>query len=271
MNIRIQFRRLVALACLLFNLAPASAEQVAMPISSADTRLVVFTFDENNSYEILTKPKAVTDLEFQADERIETIAVGDPLQWEVQPTKSGKHLFIKPKFDDLSTSASIITDKRTYQFALRSGKEKDASKWYQRVTWQYPDLIRSIAYDKAQKDERAEQENKKREDQVAGTGVPVQDLNFGYAIDGDTAFRPTSVFDDGKFTYIRMPAKIQELPALFYLPQDSKETELVNYTVKGDYLVVQRTMERVLLKIGKLEVKITNNKTYRSSWFGSND
>ncbi|MFD2274187.1 TrbG/VirB9 family P-type conjugative transfer protein [Undibacterium arcticum] len=70
-----------------------------------------------------------------------------------------------------------------------------------------------------------------------------------------------------KFTYIRMPQQLQELPALFLLTPDN-DAELINYVVHGEYLVVQRLIDRVLLKIGKQEVRITNSKTTRSGLMG---
>ncbi|MFD2274189.1 TrbG/VirB9 family P-type conjugative transfer protein [Undibacterium arcticum] len=40
---------------------------------------------------------------------------------------------------NVHTSATVITDKRTYQLLLTSNSTE--GKWYQRVTWDYPELI----------------------------------------------------------------------------------------------------------------------------------
>ncbi|MFN9154173.1 MAG: TrbG/VirB9 family P-type conjugative transfer protein, partial [bacterium] len=42
-------------------------------------------------------------------------------------------------------------------------------------------------------------------------GVLVERLNFDYRISGRAAFRPVQVLDDGRFTYIQMPASLQEM------------------------------------------------------------
>jgi type IV secretion system protein VirB9 len=84
-------------------------------------------------------------------------------------------------------------------------------------------------------------------------------LRFNYKVDGEAAFKPTQVFDDGKFTYLRMPQDIQELPALFS-EIEGQEYSLVNYTVDGSYMIAQRLLETAVLKLGKAEVRITNVK-----------
>ncbi len=81
-------------------------------------------------------------------------------------------------------------------------------------------------------------------------------LRFSYAIEGDAPFRPQMVFDDGKFTWIRLAPNVQELPALFVL--SGEEVELVNYTQRGDYLLINRLVPGLLLKLGKAEVKVRN-------------
>ena len=94
------------------------AELIATPLTG-DTRLVQFTYDEDNTFLVLAKPKAVTHLQFAADEMLQSVASGDTAQWELTPTKNRKNLFIKPKFEGIETSMTVITDKRTYQFVMR--------------------------------------------------------------------------------------------------------------------------------------------------------
>jgi len=72
------------------------------------------------------------------------------------------------------------------------------------------------------------------------------------------------VFDDGRFTWIRIGADIQELPALFVTSEQG--AELANYVVKGEYLVVQRLVPSAMLKLGTAEVRIARGEV-RTSWF----
>lgn len=256
--------------------AGAQAELVATPLIG-DSRLVQFNFDEDNTFLVLAKPKAVTHIQFAADETIQSVAAGDTAQWELSPTKNRKNIFIKPKYEGIETSMTILTDKRTYQFVLRS--TGDGKKWYQRISWIYQSnmvLESDVQLDQGQPSPSTPQAS------VAGTasaGAPASvahggdaldnlkpdALRFNYEITGDAPFKPTTVFDDGKFTYLRMPQDTQELPALFAVLEDS-EFALVNYVIKGDYLVAQRLLSEAVLKLGKREIRIT--KTKPKTFFG---
>lgn len=253
------------------------AELIATPLTG-DTRLVQFTYDEDNTFLVLAKPKAVTHLQFATDEMLQSVASGDTAQWELTPTKNRKNLFIKPKFEGIETSMTVITDKRTYQFVLRS--TADGKKWYQRVSWMYSSSL--VLEQDALLDAQANVPmSGGLPDSVQGSGIrPLQptfnlpplhatgssattlkpdSLRFNYKVEGDAAFRPTQVFDDGKFTYLRMPQDVQELPALFAVIE-GQEYSLVNYTVDGSYMVAQRLLENAVLKLGKSEVQITKVK-----------
>ncbi len=262
--------RLVQAAGLLLAicLGSARAELVATPLPG-DTRLVQFEYDPDNTFLILARPKYLTNIEFGADERIKTVAGGDTKHWELTPTQDRRHLFVKPIYESIETSMTVITDKRTYQFVLRSTSQ--AAKWYQRVTWRYSQTLLLELRDEeekahsAAKAERAASELK--EAQTLAVGVNPEQLRFNYQVSGDAPFRPVSVFDDGKFTWIRMPAHLAELPALFGISNGS-ELAIVNYVVKGDYLVAQRLMDSGILKLGKQEVRFTRGTASRSpfSW-----
>ncbi|MDH4482715.1 MAG: TrbG/VirB9 family P-type conjugative transfer protein [Rhodoferax sp.] len=251
---------------------------MATPLTG-DTRLVQFTYDEDNTFLVLAKPKAVTHLQFAADETLQSVASGDTAQWELTPTKNRKNLFIKPKFDGIETSMTVITDKRTYQFVLRS--TADGKKWYQRVSWMYATslvLEQDAVLDAMTSGgltmppvealprppiQARHPEPSSPATNATGTLRP-DSLRFNYKIEGDATFKPTQVFDDGKFTYLRMPQEVQELPALFSVVE-GQEYALVNYTIDGNYLIAQRLLDTAVLKLGKAEVRV--NKVVPSSGF----
>jgi len=247
------------LALCLFGL-PAQAELFATPLPG-DTRLVQFEYDADNTFLILSRPKALTHIEFGADERIQTVAGGDTKHWELTPTQNRRHLFVKPVYEQMETSMTVITDKRTYQFVLRS--TGPGAKWYQRVTWRYGETMlldmREAEEKAAEAEKAARNADKERQDQTLAVGVNPKDLRFDYSIDGNAPFRPVSLFDDGKFTWIRMPSKLVELPALFGMTE-AGELSIVNYVVQGDYMLAQRVMDRGVLKLGKQEVRFSRVK-----------
>ncbi len=257
---RARFLSAVLLAASVVGVAPVGAEQQPVPMPG-DTRLVQFSFDPNDSYTVLSRPGAVTDIQYSPDERIVALALGDTTQW--MTSKTPGHVFIKPLRSDIYTSATLVTDKRTYQLTLRASPE--SGKWYQQVRWVYPDEMMWKAQEQERRRDREETERKRLDDIGVSPGVAIEKLNFSYSVQGEAPFKPVTVFDDGKFTWIRLGQGVQELPALFVLTEQG--AELANYVVKGDYLVIQRLVPAALLKLGNAQVRI-NRGDAKLTWFG---
>lgn len=254
--------RTFLLITVLLSALSAHADGAPIPMPG-DNRLVVFSYDKNNTFTVLTIPDAVTDIELMSDEKISAMAVGDSVQWVI--AKTDGHVFVKPIRPNIFTSATIVTDKRTYQLTLRASPP--GGKWFQRVSWTYPDII---LYEAQQAVNRAKEdaERKMKEEEAAKSkesvvvsndmpGTPIANLNYEYEMKGEASFKPKIVFDDGKFTWILLNKKSQEVPALF-LKDGKGKYELVNYIRQGDYLQVQRTFSTAVLKLGPEEVEIIN-------------
>ena len=244
----------LALTLLAALLAPSARGQqppVPMPL---DTRLVVFRYHPDESYVVLTRPGAVTHVALEPDETITAFALGDTVQWIVQ--ERGPHLFVKPVRAGLFTSATLVTSRRVYQLALRSGPEDGA--WYQRVSWSHPAVV------VAGGTQVPAPVSAPASGATSSSGLPALDLarmEFGYRIDGEAAFRPAAVFDDGRFTWFRLPAGLSELPALFAVTPDAdgEAGELVNYLARGRWLVAQRVAPRFLLRLGREQVRVVRD------------
>lgn len=225
-----------------------SAESVPVP-STGDTKLVQYSFDKNSTFTILTRPEAVTDIQTEPGEQISAFALGDSVNWSTD--KITGHVFIKPIRPDLFTSATMVTNKRTYQLSLRSGGT--ASHWYQQVSWRYPEqemVQRQILIEDQKK---ADEERVRLDSLSAGPVFSPSQINFKYTIKGNAPFKPVQVFDDGKFTWLRME-NVEELPAIF-MDVDG-HWELVNFVPKGDYILIQRRVDGLMLKLGDREVTI---------------
>ena len=251
---------LAALGC-----GGAGAEMLATPLRG-DTRLVEFAYDPDNTFLLLARPKAVTHIQFAPDETIQSVAAGDTVGWEFTPTRNRRNLFVKPRYENQETSLTVLTDRRSYQFLLRSTGE--GRKWYQRVSWLYPtELV--LTMEGAADAEAAGVESAARPAAssppaaAVGPSVAPEALRFGYEIRGDAPFRPRVVFDDGRFTYFQLPPALQELPALFAVV-DEQDYSLVNFEIKGDYLVAQRLLPAAVLKLGRAEVRVLQPPPRRS-------
>jgi len=233
-----------------------------------DPRLVVFPYDPNISFTIIARPNNITDIQLAPDEKLSAFAVGDTTLWKLEATKSADHIFVSPLRPDLFTSGTLITSKRTYQINFRS--VSDRSSWYQRVSWSYPDLqlASDMSFDAGSAERSyppsvdASNASSDGSDQFQGrssfsgnSGAPSPDkLNFNYKIVGHADFTPSQVFDDGKFTWIKI-VNAQEWPAVFALNSDG-DIEVVNFIVKGDCIVVQRLAPGFILRLGSQQIKV---------------
>lgn len=196
-----------------------------------------------------------TDIELAPGESVVDIAIGDSLAWEIAP--SANHLFVKPREENAVTNMTVVTNKRVYQFALdarRSSAPGDRSMYFQ-VRFDFPDD--RLAEAKAQQQQRAELANARMIDSAfAMSNLP---LNWNYYACGAHEIRPSEVFDDGRFTYMRFPGG-QEIPAVFMINADDSES-IVNGSMRDDRFVVQAVAKRLVLRKGQ-SVACLENRSY---------
>ncbi len=215
---------------------------------------VVFAYGASRP-EILCQVLELTDIALQAGESINSVQIGDGARWAVQSAVSGtpagllqQHLIVKPFDTGLQTSLLITTDKRTYHVALKSSLEG----FMPMVRFTYPEeAVMQLSREAAQKADY------QARNQVAGTGVTVDDLCFAYEFTGDEELKPLRVFNDGKKTIIELPAALlrQELPALLVVSQkggifSSDKLAAVNYRVQGARYVLDGVPRRLRLLSG---------------------
>jgi type IV secretion system protein VirB9 len=248
---------------------------------SPDPRLVSFEFDQDQSYLILTRPKSVTLIQMAPNESIATAVAGDTVNFSVVVSASRNYVMVRPKYEGLLTSLSLITSERHYPLTLRSTKEA-LGKWYQRVQWTYPlgiqeEVLVSKSPLHAKGQERSLEPKVEIEQEREGahprtlvsnaqlTRIDLEHLNTAYSVQGEAEFRPLLVFDDGIRTYLKMPTGVQSLPALFALEQGV--SQLVNYTVQSQHMVVQGLHSGFVLKLADTEVKVFKVQAVRSGFW----
>jgi type IV secretion system protein VirB9 len=233
------------------------AKPMALP---ADNRIVRFSYSPDIIYTILATVGYTTHIELQEDEGItEEPSLGDSMQWRV--SGGPRNLYLKPVRPDIVTSMTIVTNKRSYQFDIRSGPID--GKRYQKIAFDYPDEQQRIKLRDRAVAQATQAEVNRIASQVVAKEINPAKLNFSYDIKGDSEFKPISVFDDGKFTYFKLAGNVQSLPPLFLIEND--EYILVNYVVKGDTLVIERVAPKFALKLGSREVLIKK----QTSWWGN--
>ena len=215
-----------------------------------------FNYRPNKIFKVYTHPYFSTDFKFKS--KVLAFALGDTVRWKAQPVLN--NLFIKPTEKHLETSLSIITQNHTYEFYLSSQK----TLFYQLVEFRHPKKLATVLAGNLEK--KIERKNK-----VFNTGVKkltpqeISSIRFDYLISGNKSIRPIQVFRFNGFVYLFMPKKLQSMPAFFIMSHG--HLDLVNYIVKGRYIVVERLFKKGALKLGSKEafiyLKDKNNVGWR--------
>jgi type IV secretion system protein VirB9 len=212
-------------------------------------------------------PKAVTALHgcagfqstiaFADGERIENIALGNAALWQAVPNKRSDLLFLKPVLRNGSTNMTVVTDRHRYSFDLMA--RDDAACRAGRVTYDlqftYPDEPAPLTLATAAPP-------------IPPPPIPSPDgdlpapaaRNTAYSFTGTAANVPMRAFDDGHSTWLHWAEGVTA-PAIYSLGPDKGET-LLNYTIKGDYMVVDGVSPAFVLRSGKA-VAILYNDAYQ--------
>jgi type IV secretion system protein TrbG len=210
----------------------------------------VYPFVDGALYQVYSAPGQVTDIALQDSEQLVgsgPVAAGDTVRWIIGDTESGAagakkvHILVKPTRPEVITNLVINTDRRTYHMELRSTERTYMAS----VSWIYPqDQLIALRRQNALADAAAPVE----------TNLDINNLRFRYAIEGDNPpWRPLHAFDDGRKVYIEFPRGIAqgEMPPLFVVGAEGRTSDLVNYRVRANHMIVDRLFAAAELRLGE--------------------
>jgi len=229
---------------------------LATPLAAQDGRLKTLVYDADRVVQIDGKVKVQTTIKFAPDEIIENVAIGDSAAWQVQPNKAQTIIFVKPLEPLARTNMTVVTDKRTYLFDLVASPKAAALYVLQ---FRYPELEK--AAEEARLAAIAEAEAQaalaaSAPPQSAPTAPDPAELNFAWATAGKAELLPTRAYDDGDAVFLTWPAGIA-IPAILITNDDGDEGP-VNYTTRGDTVVVEGVPKQIILRSGKDAATLTN-------------
>lgn len=230
--------------------APAFALQDPKPIAS-DRRIRTIVYNDNEIYKFVGHYDYQSVVEFESDEEILTVSMGNSLTWQVVP--AGNRMFIKPVAQDALTNMTVITNKRTYHFELHAEEPSGVND---------PDLVFVLRFIYGR---GAGISVSNFIDSVPDPMLEPEKYNFDYALTGAETISPIRIFDDGEFTYFEFADKNAEIPAFFLVHGDGSES-IINFRTRGNYIVVERVAAQFTLRHGEDVVCIFNQrKPLRSS------
>ncbi len=176
-------------------------------------------------------------IEFAPDERVENVAIGDSLGWQVTPNRAANLLFVKPMAQVPVTNMTVVTNSREYVFELTVGKRGRDGLIYT-VHFDYPKTAKAA-------------------DSAPVPEPPPQVVNSSYSFDGSSKVLPQRIFDDGHATYFEF-RQSAEYPAIFAVDSERGES-VVNSHIRDGYVVVDRIERQFLLRQGNEVTRIYND------------
>jgi type IV secretion system protein VirB9 len=223
-----------------------------------DPRIKTFVYNPRDVYRIEAHHGVTTHIVLGEDETIEHVSAGDTLAWHIVPVAN--HIFLKPIEDKADTNLTILTSRRTYNFELRVRKSRgiaDKNLSFG-ISFSYPEdeLREAIAKERQLRRAMQEEERYANEQIIPDRLVRAEQWNMDYTRKGSEEIAPSHVFDDGEFTYFQFPPEI-DTPAIFMV-NAAKEETLVNFHVRGKYIVVQRIAKQFMIRNGKKATCIFN-------------
>jgi type IV secretion system protein VirB9 len=231
-------------AILAFSLAlvAAPAGAVVPHPGDGDPRIHVVAYLPNEVVELHSVLGFQLSVEFDPQERIENVAIGDSLGWQVTPNRKANLLFIKPMANRPDTNMSVVTNLRRYNFQL-SVRAKAANKMTPySVRFLYPEAAIAVVL-------------------PPPPIPPPVDRNHAYSYKGSTKILPARLFDDGQATFFEFRGQ-EDLPAIFAVEPGGEES-VVNSHVLDGFIVVDRLAPAFVLRRGS-EVTHVFNDGYRT-------
>ncbi|MBD7920379.1 MULTISPECIES: TrbG/VirB9 family P-type conjugative transfer protein [Xanthomonas] len=240
-------------------LALAALALVA-PLASAQV-VQQYEYEADKIYQVRTGLGITTQVELSPNEKILDYSTGFTSGWEL--SRRENVFYLKPKNVDVDTNMMIRTATHSYILELkvvatdwqRLEQAKQAGVQY-KVTFVYPKDTSFAAASEEVKDESQ-----------IDTRLS-KDRHYYFDYDYSTRSKqtwivPNSVYDDGKFTYIKMDLTrfpTGNFPAVFAREKENDEDFLVNTTVEGNTLIVHGTYPFLVVRHGKNVVGLRRNK-----------
>jgi type IV secretion system protein VirB9 len=221
---------------LLLIAAPASA--VVPHPGPGDPRIHEVLYDPSEVVELHGALGFQLALEFDPAERIENVAIGDSLGWQVTPNRKANLLFIKPMSLRPDTNMTVITNLRRYNFQLnvRAHPASRSIPFSVRFTYPPPVMIAANA---------------------PPPPAPPVDRNHAYSYQGSSKVVPDRLFDDGEATYFTFRAQ-EDLPAIYVVEPGGVEA-LVNSHMRDGYIVIDQLARGFVLRRGKEVTRVFND------------
>jgi type IV secretion system protein VirB9 len=216
--------------------------------------MTTYDFMPSALYTVYCAPMRITDIMLAPGEKIISNAAGDTLRWQVSQTYSGQgdgmiqHILVKPDLPNLDNTMIINTDQRVYHLVLKSTSN---DTYMVSVSWKYPQSM-----------VQAGQSLPGVSPELGASPLSesytlnLSNLDFSYQfgmLKGEKpTWYPVRVFNDGRQTFIQFPQNFfsSETPVLYVADNNGVYGTMVNWRLKGTYMIVDAVIQKARLQIG---------------------
>ena len=228
---------LPALLSVSVSVAANTAFAEAIPRSGPnDSRVRVATYQDGQVYRLKVSLTHVTTVEFGQGETIRSIIAGDTEGFQLDGVPGGRAFAVKPNARGVHTNITVYTNRRSYYFNVT----ESSSPTFYVVQFRYP-------------------EDNQRPTNAVAQRAP----NYNYAASDRTNFTPSSVWDDGTFTFFRFPRNAP-VPAIFQ-HNNGRERTVNSTQVEDGVLRVSGVGREWVLRLGDEIVCIQSSNAGASS------
>jgi type IV secretion system protein VirB9 len=228
-----------------------------MRSASSDHRIKIVPYELDNVVPVSASTFTTTQVIFGHGEIIENIQNGDMDAWTVNVQKGiSNMLFLKPTITGSNTNMTVVTNRHTYYFHLMSHKARSRNQndTTYAIRFTYPEenrehMLANLHF------------NQQQRHAILNAKKNPQNYNWNYSFSGSHTIMPIHVFDDGRFTYMELQPN-QPTPAIFAVDNKSGKEAVVNYRVRGRYLIVQQISPQFTLREGSSAIASVFNNRY---------
>lgn len=246
----------VSLLASALTVVPAGHTAPVSHVASAPAQVVQeYDYQPERVYTVRTALGITTQIELSPHENVLDYSTGFSSGWDL--SRRGNVFYLRPKNVDVDTNLVVRTETHSYLFELKVvatgwrvlDEAKQAGVHY-KVKFAYPGDAKFTA----------------RKDMAEAEPAPEFSLALDpartYRFDYEYAARPrqawlvpANVYDDGRFTYLRLarPERFPtgDFPAVFARDRERGEEFVVNTTVRGDTIVVHGTYPYLVVRHGR--------------------
>lgn len=226
-----------------------------------DDRVLFIEYQPYNVTRVVGGLRTSTQIEFAGDEEIVHVAIGNAIAWEVAP--AGNILFLKAREQHPATNMQVVTlrkdgTRRSYQLEVATLDEATAKRRAPMLFVKYRYASDESLRAKQDAAARAEVQSAGEAGRILAAADGRELRNYAYSIQGDAAYEPVAVHDNGKLTMFEFRGNI-EMPAI-YLVRDDDSEELVPKNVKGDTVAVHAIGKKFILRRGDEVMCVFNER-----------